>query len=183
MHPRSRPLSSFQRQQLKKHLEIEKRPELRRRLEIMLAADEGHSQAEICKMLGCSRETARYWIAIAHIGQSHLWNQKGFGRPQKVTDEYRDRLRELVSHSPRDYRYSFQRWTGAWLSRHLVKELGITISARHVNALLKEMGLSTRLKPPNIHQDRSAKISIQDLSPQPEMNEISMSSEYPPQSP
>lgn len=167
-----RVLSPFQRQLLEKNLETEGRPELRRRIEIMLAADNGLSQSQICQTLNCSNETARYWIAIAQSGQAHLWNQKPMGRPQKVTDEYRDRLRELVSHSPRDYRYSFQRWTGQWLSRHLAKELGIRISARHVNALLKQMGLSTRQPPINSDRKRCEKISIQDLADHPQSPDL-----------
>ena len=54
-----------------------------------------------------------------------------------------------MSNSPRDYGYSFKSWTALWLSRHLSKELGIDICARHVNRLLKKMGLSTRKRSEN----------------------------------
>jgi len=57
-----------------------------------------------------------------------------------VNDQYLERLKELVSHSPRDYGYPFQRWTAQWLSKHL-KEFGIEVSDRHINRLLK-VGLS-----------------------------------------
>ena len=50
----------------------------------------------------------------------------------------------MVSQSPRECGYAFSRWTANWLSRHLQKELGIAISDRHINRLLKQMGLSTR---------------------------------------
>ena len=66
------------------------------------------------------------------------------GRPKTVNEQYLNRLKELVSNSPRDCGYSFDRWTGQWLSKQLAKELGIEISSCHVNRLLKQMGLSTR---------------------------------------
>jgi len=40
---------------------------------------------------------------------------------------YLGRLKELVSHSPREYGYPFQRWTAQWLGKHLAKELGIKV--------------------------------------------------------
>lgn len=139
-------LTPFQQKLLLKSLQIDLRPEYRRRIEIMLLADTGQSQAQICQALGCSHETARYWIAMAQAGQAHNWNGYPMGRPKAVNDEYLQRLKELVSHSPREYGYAFQRWTAQWLSKQLAKELGIEVSDRHINRLLKEMGLSTRPK-------------------------------------
>lgn len=83
---------------------------------------------------------------MAQTGQAYCWNDRLMGRPKAVNEEYLARLKELVSHSPRDYGYGFERWTAEWLSKHLVKELEIKVSACHVNRLLKEMGLSTRPK-------------------------------------
>jgi orotate phosphoribosyltransferase-like protein len=40
----------------------------------MLLFDAGESQAQICEALGCSQETARYWITIAQTGQAHKWS-------------------------------------------------------------------------------------------------------------
>jgi transposase len=137
-------LSPFQRKLLLKNLEEDLRPEFQRRIRIMLLADSGHSQAEICQTLNCSNETARYWIYTARIGQAHNWQELSIGRPKRVSEEYLNRLEELVNQSPRDCGYAFTRWTAKWLSKHLAKELNIEIGERHVNRLLKKMGLSTR---------------------------------------
>jgi transposase len=137
-------LSPFQRKLLLKNLEEDLRPEFLRRIKIMLLADSGHSQAEICQALNCSNETARYWIYTARIGQAHNWQELSIGRPKRVNEDYLNRLQELVNQSPRDCGYAFTRWTATWLSKHLAKELNIEIGARHVNRLLKKMGLSTR---------------------------------------
>lgn len=138
-------LTPFQRKLLKKDLQEDLRQEYQHRIQIMLLADRGYSQAEIRKTLGCSQDTIRYWIAIAKSGQAHLWQEFAVGRPKLVNEEYCQRLQELVGRSPRDYGYAFQRWTAYWLSKHLAKELGITVSDRHINRLLKSMGLSTRM--------------------------------------
>lgn len=139
-------LTPFQRKLLLKNLEADLRPEYRCRIEIMLLADSGQSQAQICKALGCCQETARHWMVMAQTGQAHHWNDRLIGRPKSVNEEYLTRLKELASHSPRECDYPFERWTAQWLSKHLAKELGIKVSACHVNRLLKEMGLSTRQK-------------------------------------
>jgi transposase len=142
--PTGKYLTSFQRKLLQKSLQEDLPESYRQRIEIMLLADEGKSQAEICQTLGCCAATARHWMHVARTGMAHQWQDSPIGRPKAVNDQYLERLKELVSHSPRDYGYSFGRWTGQWLSKHLAKELGIEVSDRNVNRLLKKMGLSTR---------------------------------------
>lgn len=139
-------LSLIQREQLLEKLQTNLRPEHRRRIEIMLLADMGHSQAQICEKLQCSHETARFWISMVQLGQIHHWDVLPVGRPKTVNDQYLERLKELVSRSPRDYGYFFRSWTAEWLSKHLAKEFDIKVSDRHINRLLKKMGLSTRPK-------------------------------------
>lgn len=116
----------------------------RRRLEIAIRTHLGQSQAEICSALGCSKDTARHWMTIAKTEGLNSWYSKPVGRPKRVDDAYKQRLRELVTSSPQQHGYAFKRWTAGWLGKHLAKEMGIEVSDRHVNRLLKQMGLSTR---------------------------------------
>ncbi|MBW4656500.1 MAG: helix-turn-helix domain-containing protein [Kaiparowitsia implicata GSE-PSE-MK54-09C] len=148
-------LTEFQRKLLLKRLQSDLRLEYRRRIEIMLLADAGKSQTEICESLKCSAETARYWTHIAQSGQAHRWDARPMGRPKEVTPEYLHLLAELVQSNPKEYGYPFRRWTAPWLSKHLAKEFGLEVSDRHINRLLKQMGLSTR--------SRSSKPSSQPL--------------------
>ncbi|GAA6619187.1 transposase [Scytonema sp. NUACC26] len=162
-------LTPFQRKLLVKNLETDLRPEYRRRIEIMLLADMGQSQTQICEVLGCSQETARYWIGMAKAGQAHHWSDRPMGRPKTVNKQYLESLKELVSHSPRDYGYPFQRWTAQWLSKHLEKEFGLKVSDCHITRLLKSMGLSTRHKGDGAQQvaaldnSKNSSIMIRDL--------------------
>lgn len=164
-------LTPFQRKLLLKNLETDLRPEYRRRIEIMLMADAGQCQRQICEALGCSQETARYWIAKARDGKAHQWDDNPMGRPKTISDEYLDRLKDLVRHSPREYDYPFERWTAHWLGKHLAKELGIEVSDRHISRLLKDMGLSTRPRRERAETDlqttTNSGIAIRDLPASP----------------
>lgn len=164
LNEEQRLLSPFQQKLLQEKLKSNLRSEYRRRIEIMLLADQGYSQSQICSALNCSHETARYWTHIAQSGNAHRWKDLPIGRPKTVNEKYLNRLQDLVSQSPRDFGYAFQRWTANWLSKHLAKELGIEVSERHVNRLLKQMGLSTR-KPRNNHRqtDNQSNIIIGNL--------------------
>lgn len=163
----SRLLTPFQKSLLLKNLQTDLRPQYRQRIEIMLLADRGKSQAEICAELGCSKDTARYWITMAQTGLAHKWKEISVGRPKKIDEEYLQRLKELVTSNPSNYGYSFQTWTAEYLSKHLENEFGIKLSARHINRLLKKMGLSKRerrFQKNNHHLEREeVKIVIRNL--------------------
>ncbi|WP_066380890.1 MULTISPECIES: helix-turn-helix domain-containing protein [unclassified Anabaena] len=162
-------LTPFQRKSLLKKLQTDLQPKYRRRIEIMLLADQGKSQTQICKILGCSYHMARYWISVAKAGLAHQWQEQPIGRPKSVNEEYLQCLKDLVNHSPREYGYPFQNWTAQWLSKHLAKEMGIAITERHISRLLKQMGLSTKQKNHISRQDadsrQDAEITIKDLPP------------------
>ncbi|BAZ83718.1 helix-turn-helix domain-containing protein [Sphaerospermopsis kisseleviana CS-549] len=102
-------LTPFQRQLLQKNLEQDL-PELsRQRIQIMLLADEGKTQTQIRKELGCCPATARHWIHIARSGMAHQWNSSPIGRPKIVNEQYLERLQQLINHSPREFGYSFEK--------------------------------------------------------------------------
>jgi transposase len=158
-------LSPFQRKLLIKQHKLDLRTEYLRRIEIMLLADSGQSQAQICDRLGCSQETARHWMFVARSGNAHLWDRVTVGRPKTVSDEFLTRLTELVEASPRDFGYSFQRWTANWLAKHLYQEFEIFVSDRHICRLLKGMGLSTRSSNACANASQASNLRIRDLKP------------------
>jgi transposase len=137
-------LTPFQREYLKKQLQQnDLHQQLQQRIKIMLLADEGKTQSEICRLLGCSTATAGHWILLAKAQMAHQFTDIPRGRPKLANDEYKKRLQELIQSNPTEHGYGFRRWTAQWLSEHLAKELGITISARHVSRLIKEIESST----------------------------------------
>ena len=161
-------LTAFQQKLLLQNLHKSLLESYRQRIEIMLLADEGKTQSEICQTLGCCAATARHWTHIARTGMAHQWQDCPIGRPKAVNDQYLERLKELINSSPRDHGYAFRRWTANWLGKHLAKEFEIEVSDRHIKRLLKQMGLSTLPKPNNAEQNstekaQGSKILIADL--------------------
>jgi transposase len=161
-------LTDSQREMLLESLQEDCPESQRQRIQIMLLADEGITQAEICQILGCCPATARHWIHIARQGMVHQWQDCPIGRPKLVSNEYLQRLKELLYSNPRGYGYGSQHWTLNWLQKHLCEEFGFKVSDRHFKRLLKQMGLSTRRKSSHNGQNspKSAaepKIAIADL--------------------
>ncbi|MBD2212434.1 helix-turn-helix domain-containing protein [Nostoc linckia FACHB-104] len=136
----------FPRQVLPQNLLTDLLPEYRHPSEMMLLTDKNKSQHHICEIFNSSQEKVGYRMALAEAGIAHKLNKRPIGRPKTVNHQYLQRLQELVSGSPRNYGYAFSNWTASCLSQHLNQELGIKISDRHINRLLKQMGLSTKLK-------------------------------------
>jgi transposase len=161
-------LTSFQRQLLGESIDRDLPPAHRQRLEIMLLADTGKTQAEICRSLGCSAATASRWMQLTKAGLAHQYLDYPVGRPKLVTDEYIEFLRELLKHSPRDYGYPFKTWTVGWLGKHIAKEKGISVSQSHLKRVMRDLGLSTRTAAQQPSRQSSANISIADLSDLPD---------------
>ena len=161
-------LTPFQRKLLQKSCQQELTDKERQRIQIMLLADEGQTQTQICQELGCCQATARHWIAQARNNQAHNWKSNPIGRPTLVDDRYLQRLKLLVTRSPREvnvpnkeYQYPFKRWTAKKLSQHLDAELGIKVTPQHLNRLLKQMGLSTKPKESRPHSKSEPERSIE----------------------
>lgn len=137
-------LTPSQRQQL--HISLKQNLSLAyaKRIQIMLLADEGKSQSEICRILGSTNATVRHWMQVLRCGMVHKWQDNPVGRPKTVSKEYLERLKELVLNGPCNYGYAFHRWTADCLSKHLAKEFGIKVTGYHVTRLLGNIGLSIK---------------------------------------
>jgi transposase len=156
-------LTSFQRQMLQEDIAKKIPDGYRQRLEIVLLTDKGKTQAEICRILGCSAATANRWMQLTKAGLAHQYLEYPVGRPRLITDEYIEFLRELLQHSPQDYGYPFKTWTVGWLGKHIAKHKGIAVSHSHLKRVMRELGLSTRAKVQQPPSQSGANISIADL--------------------
>jgi transposase len=118
-------LTAGQRESFQKQLQQDLSSSYRQRLQIMLLTDQGQTQKEICQLLGCCPATANYWMQMVRAGLADRWQDCPIGRPKSVSNEYIQRLYELLESNPRDYGYFFQRWTVHWLSKQLEQELRV----------------------------------------------------------
>jgi Homeodomain-like domain len=100
--PTGKYLTVFQRKSLQKSLQQDLSGKQFQRIQIMLLADEGKTQAEICQELGCCQATARHWITMAKTNQAHHWQSNPIGRPNLVDEEYLQRLQQLVTACPQE---------------------------------------------------------------------------------
>lgn len=157
-------LASHEKAELQRALQSKHFSSYHQRISIMILADQGKSQLEICSILGCCSATASHWMHIVKIGMSSEWKERPIGRPKVVKGEYIDRLQELLSNSPKIHGYSFDRWTLAYISKHLSKELGVVVSDRHLKRLLKKLGISTKSAPVSSGKSNQ-RINIADLNP------------------
>jgi transposase len=169
-------LTSFQRRLLQESMKEELPSSYKQRLEIILLTDDGKTQVEICRTLGCSTATASRWIQLTKAGLAHKYLDCPVGRPKIVTDEYMESLQGLLKNSPRDYGYPFKTWTISWLGKHLAKEMGIEVSDSHLKRVMRDLGLSTRSKAqPEKYTQSGANIFIADLKCPPDQEESELS--------
>jgi len=110
------------------------------RIEIAPASRRRNAESTNCQSLEVFSRDCAYWITLARAGQAHNWDAFRLVDRMLMTNIWSG-CEELVSHSPRDYGYPFQRWTARW---HLAKIPALRSAIAAV--LLKEMGLSTRRK-------------------------------------
>jgi transposase len=156
-------LTQFQREMFEARLSEDLPNSHLKRIRIMLLADEGKTQKQICQFLGCSSSMVRHWMQVARSGTAHQYWQESLGRPKVVTDTYIERLKELIVNSPRCYGYNFSRWTTNFLCKHLNTEFDIELSDSHFKRLLKSLNLSTKQKKSVATNSKQGRIFLRDL--------------------
>ena len=142
-----RPLSDAERETLEAGLRSPDAFTLRR-CQILLASDRGENAYQIARSLGCNPQTARNAI--------HAFNEKGLPqalrqgskRPHTVHRAFQgpqqaEALRELLHHTPREYRKDTSLWT-LDLAAEVSFEEGLTeerITGETIRATLARMGV------------------------------------------
>jgi putative transposase len=123
------------------------------RARIVLAADEGRSNAEIARLLSVSVETVRLWrdrwlalqaVALSDLSVTErLSDSPRSGRPSEIGAEQVCRLKALACEQPKERPIS--QWTGREIADEVMAR-GILkqISPRHAARLLKK-GISSRI--------------------------------------
>lgn len=158
-------LSNFQRKQLQELLQKQNLSKVNHQcIKIMLLADQGKSQTEICQILGCSTATASRWILLAKSGKAHQWQKHLRGRPKKINERHLERLHQLLTENPQNYGYDYDCWSGQRLSKQLKREFGIKVTGQHINRLLKEVSeQKKKLEKPEKKALSNSRLIIKDL--------------------
>lgn len=131
-----------QRRRLERLVVQERDAELRQRYRIVLALDKKMSPTMIHGVQGAARSTI-YRVARKFLadGEEGLRDRRCERIPVKVTEQYVERLEELVYTSPRTCGWQRSTWTSELLALQLAKETRIRLHRTHVWRLLCGSGM------------------------------------------
>jgi transposase len=113
-------------------------PHVRERILIIMLQNDGRTQQEISKFLGCSSRTVAYWCMHGDPDNLEtLHNKREYEHYRKATPEYIELLLKTVEQEPSDLGYGFGRWTAERLATYLTEKIGIELSSSQVRRILK----------------------------------------------
>ena len=132
-------LNSEQKEKLQKALKKEENPYIRERVLILLLLNDGKTQVQISKLIGCSLRTVSYWCIHGDANNlDSLKDKRMEGNDRKATDEYIKILLETIDKEPQEMGYEFGRWTAKRLATYLTEQTGIELSSSQVTNILKK---------------------------------------------
>jgi transposase len=119
---------------------------LRQRAQILLASDSRSSAPEIARVLQTDENQVRRVIAEFNTdGMASLRPPIGGGRPRKIDDTTRERIRGIALARPRDLNEPGTRWSLTTLRRYLIRARVVgSISKEHLRRLLQSMGITAQ---------------------------------------
>ena len=123
---------------LQKTLKESELSHVRERVLIILLQNDGRTQQEISKFLGCSPRTVAYWCMNGDPDKLEtLHNKRDYEHYRKATPEYIELLLKTVVQEPSSLGYAFGRWTAERLTTYLTEQTGIALSSSQVRRILK----------------------------------------------
>jgi transposase len=145
----ARALTEEERQVLRQSLKSGNGFAVRRAQMILMSVDEQLKVDEIGRRVGCQGQAVRQAIHAFHREGLSCLEPKAKGNPtdrRALDDAGRERLRELIRHSPRDLGYETSLWTLDLLAQACFEQ-GITarrVTGETIRATLAAMGISWR---------------------------------------
>lgn len=126
-----------------------------RRLLAVLQKSNGRTFEDIAKEHGVSIRTVQRWIpAYIQMGTKGLEIRKPGGTKSRITDEDREIMLSALFNDPKIFGYIRNTWSLRSLAKCLTEELDIPISFRHLQRILKDMGI--RCKRPKLELEHGA---------------------------
>jgi transposase len=119
---------------------------LRQRAQILLASDARSTAPEIARVLQTDENQVRRVIAEFNLhGMESLRPRIGGGRPKRIDDAARERIRAIALARPQDLDEPGTRWSLTTLRRYLIR-CGVvdTISKEHLRRVLQSLGITAQ---------------------------------------
>lgn len=145
---------------VRREAQQEKAPRLVLRVQGILMSLEGHTTGEIAQHLKVHRSTVPLWIEHwNNYGEEGLWEGARSGRPVGLTEDQRQKLRDILDSGPVAYGLETGIWTSPLVSHIIHDEFARQYHPGHVRKLLRRLGYSvqrptTRLVQANAKQKR-----------------------------
>jgi transposase len=141
-----RELSAEEAQKLRRVSRQSKVFALRQRAQIVLASDARSAAPEIARVLQTDENQVRRVIAEFNAdGMVSLRPRIGGGRPRRIDDAARERIRGIALARPRDLGEPGTRWSLTTLRRYLVRRRVVAaISKEHLRRVLQSLGITAQ---------------------------------------
>lgn len=117
-----------------------------KRLMAAIAYKNGVTQTELAEWFGVQRRTVYSWLERFENEsvERAAYDDHRTGRPRKLADEDRERLRETLRTSPAESGYDAESWSPALVRRHVAERYDVDYSLPSCRRLLREAGLRYR---------------------------------------
>jgi transposase len=109
----------------------------RRRRRAVALLEEGHSQAEVARMVGSSESSVCRWRKMARRKRG-LAAKPHPGRPRRLTAAQHRTLARELKKGPRTHGWSNDLWTAARATVVIRREFGVSYHVEHVRHVLKD---------------------------------------------
>ena len=109
----------------------------RRRRRAMALFEQGHSQAEVARMVGSSESSVCRWRKMARRKKG-LAAKPHPGRPRRLTAAQHRRLARELKRGPRAHGWSNDLWTAARAAVVIRRKFGVSYHVEHVRHVLKD---------------------------------------------
>jgi transposase len=122
-------VNSEQVKKLQESLKQEGNGEIRERILILLLLNDGKTQKEIAKFIGCSQNKICFWCVHGDPDNlESIKDEKMKGNHHKATEKYIEILLETIDKAPQELGYKFGRWSAKRLATYLEEVTGIKLS-------------------------------------------------------
>lgn len=114
-----------------------------RRFRAMALLEEGHSQAEVARLLGVTQGAVSQWkSAFVRGGNEALTASIHPGPTPKLTDKQCERLQKYLRQGPRKHGWSTELWTLPRIAELIQRRFGVEYDQSGVWRLLRRIGWS-----------------------------------------
>lgn len=143
---------------------------MRIRLQAVVLAHQGHTAAQVAKILGYSHRAVQQWVRRYNAqGVEGLSDRARSGRPTKLSSKQETKLRKWLD-SPPNQRDGVRAWRGKDIQKYLEDEFDVSYSLDGVYKLLHRLGyaqltprIAKNVKPP-LHRPKRGRPSASNVA-------------------